>query len=303
MIINEKKRGNKKHMVAQDRGDLQRGLERRENLGAIAKELGRSPSTISREIKNHLQVVHKGCRGSSFNDCIHRHDCELINVCPDCTNIHHSKCKYCGKCIMYCSQYEKEICPLLTKAPYVCNSCANRDSCTLEKKFYKATIAEEEYKELLVNSRNGIDIQQSEMNRINHRILSGLAKGQSFNHICCTLDNEITQSVSTLYHWQEQNLIPATNLDLPAKYRYRKRSNQNKQKKIESQCLEGRRYEDYLEFQKQYSDIPPVELDSVEGVKGGKVCLTIHFTICNLQLAFIRGLQTLLWVKFSYILS
>jgi len=43
---------------------------------------------------------------------------------------------------------------------------------------------------------------------------------------------------------------------------------------------------------KDHSDTPIVEMDSVEGVKGGKVLLTFHFTDSQFMLAFIRDANT-----------
>ena len=39
-------------------------------------------------------------------------------------------------------------------------------------------------------------------------------------------------------------------------------------------------------------DMPVTELDSVEGKKGGKVLLTIHFVKCEMMLAFLRDSNT-----------
>ena len=38
----------------------------------------------------------------------------------------------------------------------------------------------------------------------------------------------------------------------------------------------------------EYPDTPVVQMDSVEGIKGGKVLLTIHFVNCEFMLAFLR---------------
>ena len=43
---------------------------------------------------------------------------------------------------------------------------------------------------------------------------------------------------------------------------------------------------------KEHPDIPVVELDSVEGKKGSKVLLTIHFKKAEMMLAFIRSCNT-----------
>ena len=39
---------------------------------------------------------------------------------------------------------------------------------------------------------------------------------------------------------------------------------------------------------KEHSDTPVIQMNSVEGKKGGKVLLTINFVNCSLMLAFIR---------------
>lgn len=39
---------------------------------------------------------------------------------------------------------------------------------------------------------------------------------------------------------------------------------------------------------KQYPDTPIVEMDTVEGIEGGKVLLTLHFVSSSFMLAFIR---------------
>jgi IS30 family transposase len=43
---------------------------------------------------------------------------------------------------------------------------------------------------------------------------------------------------------------------------------------------------------KEHPDTPIVEMDSVEGVKGGKVLLTLHFLDSQFMLAFIRNANT-----------
>ena len=58
--------------------------------------------------------------------------------------------------------------------------------------------------------------------------------------------------------------------------------------KVDKRCLEGRKHEDFQKFIKENPDVPIVEMDSVEGKKGGKVLLTIHFVNCSFMLAFIR---------------
>lgn len=55
------------------------------------------------------------------------------------------------------------------------------------------------------------------------------------------------------------------------------------------ECLNGRRYSDYLKYIQENPDTAIVEMDSVEGEKGGKVLLTLHFVSSSFMLAFIRN--------------
>ena len=52
----------------------------------------------------------------------------------------------------------------------------------------------------------------------------------------------------------------------------------------------------YIDFKKHLSDNPGIqviEMDTVEGKKGGKVLLTLHFKgLCDFMLAFIRDHNT-----------
>ncbi len=50
--------------------------------------------------------------------------------------------------------------------------------------------------------------------------------------------------------------------------------------------------EDFITFMKVYPYTPIVQMDSVEGRKGGKVLLTLHFTVPQYMLAFIRNANT-----------
>ena len=46
------------HLVLDDRITIEVLLKERATFTQIAKELGKDPSTISKEVRRHLQVVH-----------------------------------------------------------------------------------------------------------------------------------------------------------------------------------------------------------------------------------------------------
>lgn len=63
-----------------------------------------------------------------------------------------------------------------------------------------------------------------------------------------------------------------------------------KKRKLEAkdtQARINRTYEDFQKYIEQHSDLPIVEMDTVEGIKGGRVLLTLLFRSSRLMLAFI----------------
>ena len=98
---------------------------------AIARELGKDCTTISKEIRNHLVFKKSGALGKPFNDCALRFDCDIFQVCQPCVNRSGRPCKFCGRCLSFCISYKKETCSRLSKPPYVCNGCEKKRNCTL----------------------------------------------------------------------------------------------------------------------------------------------------------------------------
>ncbi len=95
-------------------------------------------------------------------------------------------------------------------------------------------------------------------------------------------------SENKIYKLVDLGLLNVRNIDLPRKVRFRKRAKNVTVYKIDKHCLENRTYEDYECYMEKHPDTPVVQMDSVEGRKGGKVLLTIHFVNCSFMLAFIR---------------
>lgn len=94
-------------------------------------------------------------------------------------------------------------------------------------------------------------------------------------------------SERTVYRLVDYNLFSARNIDLPRKVKYNRRK-KKKDFKVDKACRIGRTYQNYLEFRSSHPDLPITEMDSVEGSKGGKVLLTLHFVKTELMLAFLR---------------
>ncbi len=265
-----------KHLSYDERLEIEKALKENLSFKQIGINLGKDCTTISKEIKNHIIYKNTGAVGRPFFDCSNRHNCNF--------KVKGIKCNQ-----KFCEHYQKEICPKLSKPPYVCNGCKNKSSCTLSKQFYDAIHAFNEYKENLKESREGITYNEKELQNLD-AILTPLVKeqGQSIHHAYINNINSIMCSEKEIYNLIDMGVLTVRNIDLPRKVRYRLKPKRKTYYKIDKKCLEDRKYQDYLKFIKDNPDINVVEMDSVEGEKGGKVLLTIHFVNCEFMLAFIR---------------
>ena len=274
-----------KHLSFEDRSAIRNGLERGDSFKQIGRDLGKDCSTISKEVKNHLVFRKTGAMGRAYNACTHRQGCDHRLLCAGCRKGRF--CWSCQDCNNVCPDFEEEHCTRLQAPPYVCNGCTSRNRCTLRKCFYDPLLAHNEYKAVLSEAREGISLSEEDIRHLDSLISPLLFKGQSFRHIFVNNADSIMVSERTLYRLADYNIFKARNIDLPRKVRYSKRR-PKKHYKVDKGCRTGRSYQDFLDFMDKNPDLPVTQLDSVEGTKGGKVLLTIHFVKTGLMLAFLR---------------
>lgn len=280
-----------KHFTLSERIDIERLLNDTYSFKSIARELSRDCTSIAKEVKNHIIRKKIGSFGQAYNSCLKALDCSYSHLCDssDCKN---RFCRFCSRCSSNCSDYLEKKCKRLLKPPYVCNGCKNRKGCRLEKLLYSASSAQREYETLRTESRTGINIIAEELHRIDTFVSPLLKQGQSIHHVCSNNKDTIMCSEKTIYNYVEYSLFSARNLDLPRKVRYRPRKKHTNSFKVDKSCRLGRTYLDFNTFLEKNPDIPVVEMDSVEGVKGGKLLLTIHFREPQFMLAFLRDANT-----------
>lgn len=281
-----------RHLTQGERILIEQRLLTKESFQSIGRELGKDPTTIAKEIRNHILFRKTGCYGRYFNDCLIRKDCAVRHLCGNgnCNRL----CGFCNAhpCSSLCKDYRQETCLRLSKPPYVCNGCEHRKACTLEKRIYSAAHAQKEYEAVRSESRQGIQLTEQEALRLNALISSLLRKGQSLHHICASHADEIMVNERSLYNYVGSGLFTAKNLDMPRVVRMGKRRKKKDGFKVDKTCRIGRTYQDFLAFLQQHPDVSIVEMDSVEGKKGGKVLLTLHFTVPQFMLAFLRHANT-----------
>ena len=276
------------HLTLSDRIVIESSLREGALFKQIAQELGKDPSTISKEVRGHYKVVEK----DTFNPCIHRRECKhYADLCNPCKFKWGKSCKQCAGCFTRCPDFEEKHCMKLQKPPYVCNGCKERTGCKLKRHLYDAKFAQTEYETVRSESRQGFATTPAELKRIDDVIAPLVKQGQSIHQICANNTDLIMLDERTIYNYIDAGLLSVGNLDLPRKVRYRARK-KKKPLRVDKQCHLGRTYDDFLEYTAANPDIPIVEMDSVEGRKGGKVLLTLFFRNCNLMLAYIRDANT-----------
>jgi len=257
----------------------------------IAIKLGRSTSTITREIVNRAVESNKKAPYRIQNRCKHQGICTKRYLCenkPDCIKL----CKQCNFCNKSCADFEEKICPNLFYPPYVCNGCSDEYRCVLKRKYYSHRQAHNNYRETLIESRKGVNISEDELLKLDKFLSSLIKKGQSIHHIVVNNPDEFTISEKSLYRYVAGGLFKARNIDMSRVLRMKPRNCKSIEHKVDSKCRIERTYNDFNVFLQQHPDVSVVEMDTVVGRVGGKVLLTLFFRSCDLMLAFIRDRNT-----------
>ena len=279
-----------KHLTDNERLQIEMYLKQRYSLKSIAERLGKSTSTISREVRKRAGESEKFAAHYPANRCTFRRDCHRVQLCedkPNCTR----RCAACSHCNKICTSYEEEICLKLYDPPYVCNGCPDERRCVLRKRYYLHKQAHEAYREMLSEARVGANITEEELLELDEFISPLLKNGQSVHHIFANNPNEFEISEKSVYRYVSGGLLEADNLDMPKVVRFRPRKTKPVIHKVDSGCRIGRNYSDFNRFMER-SEVPVVEMDTVKGGKSGKVLLTMMFKSCDFMLAFLRDHNT-----------
>ena len=160
-----------KHLRIEDRLIIEYGLDQNHTLKEIAKGIGKDPTTISKEIKRNKFLKTSKLKKHDIKSCMHRKNCTKINLCNSNCGKQFKKCTFIN-CYRVCKNYSIKQCSKLNRYPYVCNGCNKVTTCTAEKSYYKAKVAKSKYKEILVSSREGLNITSIDLKKIDAIILT-----------------------------------------------------------------------------------------------------------------------------------
>lgn len=243
-----------KHLKLSQRIIIEGKLNENISLRKIGEMIDKPHTTISREILSRRVFV----KGNSFNN---------FNTKCDKTE----------------------------RAPFVCNGCPNKNKCKKNRYFYYAKDANDNYRKVLVESREGIDFENDEFRKMDKIITDEINKGHSF-YMIATDHPEFDINERTLYNYQKKGYLSTKNIELPRLVRYKKRKrnvSKSKNNRNEETCRINRTYEDFKEYISSSNSNYYVEMDTVEGIKGHSVLLTLCIIPYNFMLAYKLNEQTI----------
>lgn len=296
--MNNSKTATQKHMTLDDRISIEKGLDQHLSLRSIALQLGKDPTTISKEIKKHRSFQEHNRFNEPANKCALAKDCKKKNICGTYAPVCKRMCRSCNHCNSHCEDFipRSYHCSLLDKAPFVCNGCSKKNPCRLDKAYYRSSTAHRQYKTILVESRAGINISPADLVALDELVTPLILQGQS-PYMILRNHPEIALSEKTLYNYIESGALSVKNIDLPKKVKYKVRSCSSSEA-ADLTIYEGRTYKDYQAFLKEFPDTRVTEMDTVLGCEGSKkVLLTLHFDCCSLMMAYLLDSKEVCHVK------
>ena len=185
-------------------------------------------------------------------------------------------------------------CPLLDKAPFVCNGCPKRrQNCGYQKVFYLAKQAQKQYEQTLVEAREGTPLNSQTFWDMDKIISDGVKKGQHIYHILKTHNLDV--SSSTVYRHIRKGYLSIAPIDLARAVKFKDRR-KNNLPSIPKEAKKGRSYEDFQNYLSLNQLNYWLEMDTVMGRMGGKVLLTFNLSFCNFIFARLLDNKTALEV-------
>ena len=185
-------------------------------------------------------------------------------------------------------------CPLLDKAPFVCNGCSKRrQNCGYQKIFYLAKQAQKQYEQTLVEAREGTPLNSQTFWDMDKIISEGVKKGQHIYHILKTHNLDV--SSSTVYRHIRKGYLSIAPIDLTRAVKFKERRTSNLPS-IPKEAKKGRSYEDFQNYLVLNQLDSWLEMDTVMGRMGGKVLLTFNLSFCNFIFARLLENKTALEV-------
>ena len=264
------------HLTFEERCKIEELLNKRMRKYQIAKEIGKTQSTISREINRHKQFYIHSDYSNNYYSCVYFKDCK--------------------KCDHKCKFYKPIICKDRDKFYGACNNCEKVKNCKLDKYFYRATRAERDYRYNLSESRKGINLDENDLYNLAHLICPLIRQGQS---IYVILENhpEIKLSAKTIYNYIDAGYFKdfgVTNMTLKRTIKRKKKrvTSTKLKKRKESVDYTGRTYADYLQYKLDNPDKSTTEMDTLYNHQSGPYIQTFIFENTGFMIGILHKEKT-----------
>ena len=240
-------------LTRHERDTVQRMLERGASCRQIARELGRSPSTVCSEVASHRFVTTPRERRG-----------ERVDASADLS----------------------AACPRLAAWPRCCNGCGRYRAIGCKRRphvFYEARAAQLCADSVLVSSRRGIDADEPAAAARLEAIRDCLRRGLSPEQMAARNGGPVDLSPSTIYRWVAAGYDGMTNMGLRRKVGYRPR-----RRAPAASATRHSPRRSYAAFLGLGEDACAAawEMDTVEGAREDSACLlTLLHRPSRLQLA------------------
>lgn len=274
-----------KQLTLRERKEIEEGLGRGDSFRAIARLIGRSPSTVSREVRENRHVrAFKGRKSA----CRDRNWCKRVGVCAECVR-EGAFCAGCDArdCRDRCGAYAEQVaCDVLVRAPWVCNGCRkNRYGCNRANRFvYDAQVAQSASDGRRSDSRRGIDMEPERAEAALARIKDGLSRGLSPYEISVLYEDVVGVHRSTIYRWVDAGYGGLTNLELERKVGFKPRKKAPRKSTSHSP---KRSHDEFLRLPEERR-ASRTELDCVIGRSADtQAVMTLYNLPSHLQLALL----------------
>ena len=234
------------HLTVQERIIIEKGIENGSTKAAIALTIGKDKSTVGKEIKKHRELVHK----SSYKiNCANMKNCSHNHVCDNCAD------------------FKPFTCNRRDRSPGACNGCYKYTHCRYDKYRYKADFSHKKYREDLVDSRTGINMSYEECKAMADIIVPLIKAGHSPYHIV-TNHPELNISEKTLYNYIENGIFKEfglfdIDLKIKTKRKIAKKASNKYKKREDKKYLNGRTYDDFINYTAENKNLSVVEMDTV----------------------------------------
>lgn len=245
-----------KHLTLKERETIEAGLKEGRTFKDIAFDVGKDPTTISKEVLRHVIVSPTSVTRVDGQG-------RPIPAAP---------------------------CPKLLRPPYVCHSCPHvRRKCAHDKRYYRARSAQQAYETLRSESREGIPLNKERFYEIDRILSDRIKRGQRLYHVLRS--ENLGVSKSTVYRHLHKGYLSISAMDMPRVVKFKPRKTK-KADTVPKALKEGRSYADFRAHVEENQISSWVEMDTVIGTIGGKTILTFDFTFCNFMFGLLLDDKT-----------